>query len=540
MTSNVQQPLSEKRVATNRVLVALVLLISVLPFWSLPIAHIASDQENATGMFFYELPYYVANGRAAFSRGNGVLYPNPYDPADDAPVIYAHWVPWLLGAATAKFDLEPGKVMLAFTATASLLMAFATFRLIEHRSSASHSVFPWYLAAMWGGGLLVLGGLIFGPADETWTKRLLAFDPGRGFWFLNWGRNSLIPTEATYHVLVATCWLAEVRKRLFTSNVALLLLATTHPWSGLELLFTICLWRSVKWFFGRNRSNTLQLAYAGSVLVLLLGYYKVWLPTFEHHAQLQRDWELDWSITNTTAFLAYAVVFVPAAVRVRRAMNQKALSETEQFLLCTLVVAIGLAFHDRFMKPVQPLHFARGYIWFPLFLIGLPVLQTWLAQLIATGTRGRVVTVLLTLAFFADNAVFAIAQSYAQFQREDGFHITAGDRELLTALHRIATEGNSVPVVLTESDDLNYLLPAYSSVRPWVGHHFNTPEHKERLAQKNECFSESVVDEAALPEDIQFVAVRETTDASELLQPAWQAVELQTSVWRLFRKTETH
>ena len=77
------------------------IVLSLLPFWAVPIAHVVSNPQTATGFFHYELPYYVANGRAALERGNGIMYPNPYDPAPEAPVIYAHWLLWILGFSTA-------------------------------------------------------------------------------------------------------------------------------------------------------------------------------------------------------------------------------------------------------------------------------------------------------------------------------------------------------------------------------------------------------------------------------------------------------
>ena len=45
--------------------------LSVVPFWIIPLAHLASGP-TATGFYQYELPYYVANGRAAFARGDSV------------------------------------------------------------------------------------------------------------------------------------------------------------------------------------------------------------------------------------------------------------------------------------------------------------------------------------------------------------------------------------------------------------------------------------------------------------------------------------
>jgi hypothetical protein len=52
--------------------------------------------------------HYVANGRAVFDRGNGLLYPNPSDADANAPVIYFHWLPWILGAVVTQLSIAPG------------------------------------------------------------------------------------------------------------------------------------------------------------------------------------------------------------------------------------------------------------------------------------------------------------------------------------------------------------------------------------------------------------------------------------------------
>ena len=106
--------------------IAGILVLSVIPFWVIPISHVMSNPETATGFFHYELPYYVANGRSAFERGNGILSPNPYDPAPTAPSIYVHWLPWILGTLTAVLGFDPGDVILVFTFFASLAFAWAT------------------------------------------------------------------------------------------------------------------------------------------------------------------------------------------------------------------------------------------------------------------------------------------------------------------------------------------------------------------------------------------------------------------------------
>ena len=74
----------------------------------------------------------------------------------------------------------------------------------------------------------------------------------------------------------------------------MLLLATTHPWSGLELLLTINLWRSFRWRSICHSVAAIQLA-AAVLLGAFLSYYRLWLPSFEQHAALQRVWEVEWT-----------------------------------------------------------------------------------------------------------------------------------------------------------------------------------------------------------------------------------------------------
>ena len=295
--------------------IATMLVLSLLPFWMIPVAHVAPSAQTATGFFQYELPYYVANGRAAFERGNGILYPNPYDPAGNSPAIYAHWLPWTLGLLTAGCGFQPGDVVLIFTFVVSLAFALTTRQLVRARLPPGAESNVAYLLAMWGGGLLSLAGTVFCLiTGERWLDSVLHWDPGRGMWFLNWGRNALFFTEAVYHTLVAACWLAEVHRRRIAANACLILLATTHPWSGLELLLTINLWRCVDAFLHRTRTHMLQLAMSALLLIGFLGYYKLWLPRFPEHAKLQAVWELDWSVPFVSALFAYLPVSVPAVL----------------------------------------------------------------------------------------------------------------------------------------------------------------------------------------------------------------------------------
>ena len=510
----------------------LLVLVCLIPYWMIPFSHLASDPTTATGFFNYELPYYVANGRAAFDRGNGFSYPNPYLPDDEAPAIYAHWLLWFMGVAVAA-GIDPGDLIFAGTLASSLVFAWATWCLAGLRVRNTAGRRTAFAVAMLGGGGLVLGGIVSLISGEG---SVLAHDPSRGLWFLNWGRNCLFPTEAIYHSLVAGCWISEIRKRQKTANVFLILLATTHPWSGVELLLTVNLFRAINWLRLRDRQSLVTLAASATALGAFLAYYKIWLPSFPTHAALQHVWQLNWRVENLTALLAWGPVFAAALVQIIRRWQR--LSRSEWFLICAFVTSSSLSLHDRIMPPVQPLHFTRGYVWMPLFLLGLPI---WLIM-IETAWRhmkqrpviwrslAGVITILLIA---ADNLTFAAVHVNRQLQRVDGFHISSGERTLLQSLSQPLCRNH---VTLTESETLNYLLPTWAPVRPWMGHQFNTPNYADRKKVWEQCFTEVQVSAASVPAEVTQLIVREDTD-TEQLPGNWTQIKIRNADWEIWQRT---
>ncbi len=514
---------------------AWLLCLSVLPFLVIPMAHLLSDQQTATGLFHYELPYYVANGRAVLERGNGLFYPNPFDPSPDSPAIYAHWLPGILGLAVSGFGVDPGSLILWLTFAAALGFAAATQRLVVACLPRDYVNSPVpFLAVMWGGGALTIGSAITGWLAGDHTPDLLALDPGNGMWFLNWGRNALFPTEAVYHGLTACCWLAEIRQRRVAANAFLLLVATTHPWSGLELLLTINLWRSARLLIMRERASVIQLSASVLMFAVFLSYYKIWLPSFEQHAALQSVWELDWSLKWSSALAAWG--FAAATAVFRLSTNPSILrTTTVQFLLCALLVAGGLSLHDRLIKPVQPLHFTRGYVWLPLFLLGLPALLEAARGLWHRSLMSRIAVSFLAALLIVDNMVFGAVHSWRQYHQEDGFHLDVHDRALMAELH----ETYAAAVVMTESGTLNYLLPAYANQRPWLGHQFNTPDFPQRYEVMQRCFTGDTVFPSEIPLDVTLLVVKLSRNCQPLVESrVWLDCGAKNAKWSIWLKAE--
>ncbi|MBL8816187.1 MAG: hypothetical protein JNL58_09165 [Planctomyces sp.] len=516
------------RLFLTRPATVLQILLATTPFLVIPVLHLASAPETATGFFHEEMPYYAANGRAAFERGNGWAYSNPYDPDPAAPAIYFHWLLWLIGSAITRWNCDPGQLNLVLTLLSAPVFSAMTWRLVSYRTTEHRWRSLNFLLAMTGGGLLVIGAFAARmTGSQPASASLLEFDPGQGLWFLNWGRNSLFPTEAIYHCLVVACWLSELRDKPYRATLFCLLLATTHPWSGLELLLTMNAWRVWNLLKQPGRSTIRLFAVSATMLALFLAYYKWWLPGFEHHAQLQKVWELDWSLSTRSAILAYSLVCIPAVIR---SMQSQTFSRTEQFLAIALLVATGLVFHDRFIRPVQPLHFTRGYIWLPLFLLGLPVLEkawNWLADRKIRQIGIAAIILLMSV----DNLIFSYLHAGFQFRQERGYHLTAGDRAILRHLHQYHAKS----VVLSESETLNYLMPAYAGVRPWMGHPFNTPGFQTRKQVLRGLLDRGAHSFPVIPDDVDvFLTQRGTDRRTPSLTAEWTEMDSGNGEWQVW------
>ncbi|MEZ6122152.1 MAG: hypothetical protein R3C49_03120 [Planctomycetaceae bacterium] len=512
----------------------LLMMAMLLPWLSIVTAHYLGNGSQATGFFQYDQPYYVANGRAAFERGNGVLYPNPSDADPDSPIIYFHWLPWIMGCCVSVLHCEPGLVNAALTAALLPLFGWLTWKLICRRTQQRRM--SMLFLALWGGGVLSLLGILKSFATGTsLIEAVFEFDPTNGLWFLNWGRNTVYSVEITYHCLVAAAWLCVLTGR---NRLALLpagLLAATHPWSGIELLLVLNAWFLMEAVRHRRGEFFVNLGIAVLLLTLLLGYYKVWLPRFPTHAALQDTWSLNWRMEWSTVLYAYT----PVATLAFLALWKKRFlaGRQEQFLLLAAAVAFGLTIHDRILpRPVQPLHFSRGYIWTPLFLIGIPQVVHLISRLqrIPTQWRRPLIAACLCLAVF-DNVAFSLTHCYWQYTAtgEEGFLLTTDDRAVLDVLQTAES-----PVIFCEDLDFSYLLPTYVPSRPWLCHKFNTPDYVKRQLQLRPALADNGFQPELLPPAIDIVILKAARNSSALQSsPNWQPLLSPNRTWQLWKRT---
>jgi len=451
-------------------------LLALVPFWSLFVAQFVRGQHLGTGFICYDLAYYVANGREIFERGNGLGYCNPYDTSPDAPVIYYHWLPWIFGVGVSVLGFDPGGWFLAVGAVAGVAFACGTFRLVEAILPSSRFLPGLYLLVMWGGGLFVLMAFVCNWLLEyPLSYQLFRYDPFEGWWFLSWGRNSLFTTEATYHALVVWAWVGVVRSRPWQAVGCIAALAATHPFSGIQHLAILGLWLTVR--LATDRRFLGPWLTTAAVAAAFLGYYFAYLPQFEAHQKIHSIWSLEWIVPWGSFVTAYLPVASFAAARCW--LDRRRWRPEMTFFLIAAAVSLFLIKHELFLPPRQPLHFTRGYVWMPLMLLGLPLIQRLAARAMDGLPRPAAVALIAACAglWCVDNATWLLRMNV---RNADELRTTAAVFDLLRQLDRRDERG--VALVLSgEAMDDNYLLGTYTRLDPYVGHIFLCPEREARI-----------------------------------------------------------
>lgn len=450
--------------------------------------YLSAGDHAATGFILPDMASYMAHAREYFDAG-GLTYGNPFSPSYETPSIY--FQPWtlLLGVVWRLTELDPGLVFVGFGAVAAIVCTRIAISLYQ-RFSETRDI-PGKLgliAFLWGGGVLVLTGLAYNVITGQPEQSVFRFDPGGGWWFLSFGRNFVFPTEAFFHVLFLGCVLAVLSGRFKLAWGVALLTAMSHPFTGVQLLLVLSTWACLEWFFIRSGEVPAPfLVGCFGLLVLTLGYYIGFLGRFPEHRELMQHWAQPWVYHAESFIPAYALVGGLAAWRLRRLESARNVlaSPGNRLLLAWFAVSFALANHEFAIEPVQPLHFTRGYVWIPLFLLGAPLLVQQLGRLWSSRRLllGPALALVIVGLFLADNAAWL-----ARLTRQPpGVYVTSEERELLTWLDQPRHEG---AILLAERGELGYLATVHTPLRAWHSHPFNTPWSYTRLTEARAFFQE--------------------------------------------------
>jgi hypothetical protein len=492
-------------------LVSLALLLPVIALYACEYLHVDADGATFTGFIQYDQPYYMADARKFFDGGFHLLYGNPFSPDPHTPRIYFQIHLLVLGFVQAITGVDPGVLYVIFGFLAALVCVRVALALYEQVAGLGTAA-QWagLVLFIWGGGVLALAGLGFhllhGGSVSATARDLFHFDPADGWWFLNFGRNLVFPTEAYYHALALGAVLMAIRNNFRAALWLAFLLSLSQPFTGLQFLLIFLAWSLVEIAILRNRNIPFAFpALLGCILLFHITYNLFLLNLFPEHRAVFAQWSLAW-IDPASAFIPadLLVGFLAFwAMRNTRLARQTLSLPANRLLLTWFVVSFALVHHDLLMQARQPLHFSRGYTWIPLFLLGARPLLSLLERcfrLRNIGLRVAAVAAVLViglsdnLAWFALHAGMALAPRWGiNSMGEDGFRLKPADREMYAWLMQRPEPHAEILVAADDETPLVYLAMTYTDYRSWYSHFAVTPFAAQRQGELADFFQTGAI-----------------------------------------------
>jgi hypothetical protein len=464
-----------------------------LPVIALYAAHFipGSNGASGTGFLQYDQPYYMAIARKYFDDGGlSLTYGLPFSPDPSTPRVYFQPLTFALGLLEYVSGGDPGFIYVLAEIVMGILCCRAAIELYREVIGLDGTARRIGLVCfVWGGGLAVLAALAHGAmTGEAVTGHLFDFDDtANGWWLPNLGRNLVIPTEAFYHLVFLTSVVLVLRRYFAGAVVGVALLAVSHPFSGLQIIAVLGAWAVAERLLRSRDRPPIWFAFALLMIgIMHVGYYLIFLPhTSPEHAALQQQWALPWTFHYWNFSASDGLVCVLAFAAVTTCWRSTGLDWRQRLLFLWFAISLALANHDLLIRPVQPLHFTRGYIWIPLFLLGAPVL----VEALETGLRTRSLRVwaiaLTLLVFLSDNTTWiGTRMAGAIFFRahDEEILLDSREREVLVELSSSELRGH---LLISQDEKIGYLATVYTPLRSWYSHIFNTPyaaSHRAKLS----------------------------------------------------------
>ncbi len=471
------------------ILLSLLLTLPVI-FFLLHHYFYHAPELNPTGFTVDENVLYMSYAHQYLDSENfSLFYSNPFDGDPASPKIYFQPVNFLFAAAM-KTGADPGLFFSVFGLLMAIACVYAGIKIIRHLLVQSRSASLVSTLFTWGGGLTAIAGLIgssvlTGSSYSSWLDGIFLADPANGWWGLNWGRNLFIPLEAYYHFLFLLNIYLLLKKRWKASVLAAFFLSISHPFTGIEYLLTVLGWLLIEKLLLKNKD--IPYWYLGAITAIMVfhsWYYLVWLNNFPEHRELFAQYSAGWTYSLLVAIPAYCLV---GALSILAACKYKPLSRFLSFphqrlFLCWAIIAFLLSKHEWFIKPMQPIHFTRGYIWAGLFLLSLPGLS-WLIEYLQQNKIRKWLLAGFIIIFLSDNILWTLNLLRKKETVEWEGHISGDTRQTLRFLK---TNALSSDLLTGNAPLINYLANVYTPANAWVSHPYNTPKRQERNGQMSD------------------------------------------------------
>ena len=433
-----------------------------------------------TGFIQYDNVTYVGNSiQYNWSEHSGLFYSNRLNDSHGHEQIYFN--PQLLIIALfMRLGIAPGFALMLFNLLSAILFFRFAIAIYDHLKQTNERRVLNIVFFSWGGGLLCASGvllhLIGFAGNDIWSS-MFVLDPAHGWWGLNAGRSLFFSMEGWYHALFFGIIFFILQKRWTLGAILLFLLSLSHPFTGIELLLILFTWMVIEISISKH---SIPIYFALTVICILafhIWYYLVYLNKFPEHLSVFQQYSLNWKYRFYHFIPAYILTasLTILAMKIEGLKNYFSVQSNRLFI-CWAIIAFTLANHELFIKPMQPLHFTRGYIWSALFFAGLPGLH-YLWKTLFIKKNGVIFILLISIIFVSDNLVWIIKNTRRVNEPTSVTLITAEQKQILEFLSINAKFNDAI---VGSDEVIPYLASIYTKSNIWFSHPYNTPNYSSK------------------------------------------------------------
>lgn len=482
-----------------------------------------SPDLTPTGFIQYDNVSYIAFAKQYIDADRfSFFYSNPFSDSGSRPAIYFQ-PQTVLFAFLLKSGVPPVFILIPF----SLLCAFLFFRILIGIYDQLYPKGSYRTLCIiffsWGGGLLALSGLsipfIKPIAGLDFFDQIFYADPAWGWWGLNIGRSLFISTEAWYHLIFMSAVLCVLKEKWSLCIVLLLLLSLSHPFTGIELLSIICFWVVVEKVFFQNKIPFFFAIGAFILLAFHIFFYLFYLQQFTEHKSVSEQYALNWRLRFFNMLPAYFIVGLLTLISILKLSWKKYFKlSSNRLFACWFIIAFLLANHELFIKPMQPIHFTRGYIWASLFLSGIPAIY-YLFDRLKLKSWGNVAIMLAGFAFLSDNLLWII--NYTRFPKTTASESYLS-KEQLEILNTVKNNSDNSTLLISSDPVLPYISTVYTKAYPWISHPYTTPFAEKKKKTYEVFLDTGVIDSSWYNRKLLFIFSKKNEKevySYELLMP---------------------
>jgi len=467
-------------------LLALALSLPIILFYGVHFFYHDANHKPS-GLIQWENALYMHSAKE-YKTGNAVIfYQYPLDDDPQSPKIFFQPQQFILGYLWKYFPLEPGIIISIFGLIFTLFTIRVSIEIISNTlPEKKHLVLTSFLFT-WGGGILSLCGIVlhfvYFKNTGNLSDHIFFLDPGNGWWCLNFGRALVYPLEAYYHFLFMLIILSAMQKKFVRVALLIIVLTLSHPYSSTEILLIIASWAFIEFFYLKSKEIKMKdLALISAALIFHLLYYCVLLQQYPVSAVISQQVALNWSYKAWHFIPAYFIVWVLGFWAVKNvALLQKHFSSPiNRLFFCFGFFAFLLSIHGFAIKPIQPLHYTRGYVYAGFFLFAIPVIIGILNYVQEKkSTLFKVATFTFILIFLSDNISWFYLNSS---KNGTGVLFTKNQQELI---HFFSKKNEKGWIISTEKNEkTTSFLQLYSLYKGWIPHPiltFNIASKKEAV-----------------------------------------------------------